>query len=56
MMAPEADGSPQRLAPTSKWRRERVPHDDPDPMTAWQRGPLRLVVGRDVPWPDGKKR
>ncbi|WP_298967715.1 hypothetical protein [uncultured Methylobacterium sp.] len=42
-----------------RWHAERdtplllFPHDDPDPMTAWQRGPLRIVVGQDVPWPEG---
>ncbi|MGE7415081.1 hypothetical protein [Methylobacterium tarhaniae] len=24
-----------------------------DPRLDWRRGPLRRVVGQDVPWPDG---
>ncbi|AWB21264.1 hypothetical protein DA075_10360 [Methylobacterium currus] len=39
----------ERDQPLLLWRDEK----GPDPMTDWLRGPLRLVIGQDVPWPEG---
>ncbi|MGF3025528.1 hypothetical protein ACQVP2_22220 [Methylobacterium aquaticum] len=38
----------ERAQPLLLWRDDR----GPDPRLDWLRGPLSLVVGRDVPWPE----
>ena len=39
----------ERGQPLLLWRDDK----GPDPRLDWMRGPLSLVIGRDVPWPDG---
>ena len=39
----------ERDQPLLLWRADR----GSDPQLDWARGPVRIVVGRDVPWPDG---
>jgi len=42
----------EREQPLLLWRDDK----GPDPRLDWLRGPLTLVIGRDVPWPEGWAR
>ncbi len=56
-----ADAVRRGLGEALRWHAERrqplllfQDGEGPDPRLDWMRPPVRIVVGRDVPWPDGR--